>query len=274
MAKILFWQSQPAEIPLLVLSGVIGRMGRFQQGLSYLGLHHLIEKAFCNPKIPAVALLVNSPGGSPAQSALIARAIRQRAEKHKIPVLTFIEDVAASGGYWLACAGDEIYAEASSLIGSIGVISAGFGFTELIAKIGVERRVYTAGERKMMLDSFSPVKAEDEEKIKSLQQSIHEEFKTYVQERRGTKIPADKDGVFNGDIWTGKQALEKGLIDGIGSLEEILQQKFGKKAKFVRMEAKKGLIQRLVSGNAVKTNLGHGFIEAVEEQWWWNRLGL
>lgn len=274
MVKILFWKSQPANIPLLVLSGVIGRMGRFQQGLSYLGLHHLIEKAFSNPKIPAVALLVNSPGGSPAQSALIAQAIRHRAEKHKIPVLTFIEDVAASGGYWLACAGDEVYAEASSLIGSIGVISAGFGFTELIAKIGIERRVYTAGERKMMLDSFSPVKEEDKEKIKSLQQSIHEEFKAYVQGRRGAKIPATTTDIFNGDIWTGKQALEKGLIDGIGSVEQILQQKFGKKTKFFRVEQKKNFIQRTLSGNGIAANLSHGLIEAVEEQGWWNRLGL
>lgn len=272
--KMFFWKSRQVEVPMLVLSGVIGRYGRFQQGLSYLGIHRLIEQAFQNPKIPALALLINSPGGSPTQSALIAQAIRQRADEHKIPIFSFVEDVAASGGYWLACIGDEIYANPSSLIGSIGVISSGFGFTELIRKIGIERRVFTAGDRKMMLDPFAPLKNEDQEKVKSLQQSIHQIFKDYVVSRRGSRISAHNADIFNGDIWTGQQAVEKGLVDGIGGIEDVLQKKLGKKAKFIRIEAKKGFIQRYVGSSRHRLGVSEELLQSLEERWWWERLGI
>jgi signal peptide peptidase SppA len=183
-----------------------------------------LTKAFAHDRLQAVALAINSPGGSPTQSALVGERIRELAAKKNVPVLAFCEDVAASGGYWLACAADEIYAHRTSMVGSIGVITAGFGLTGLLERFGVERRVYTAGEHKHRLDPFSPVKDEDIAWLKGLQGELHTEFTDWVKQRRGATL-ADNPELFTGEVWTGAKALELGLVDGLGSLREIVAKK-------------------------------------------------
>jgi signal peptide peptidase SppA len=177
-----------------------------------------LTRAFEHDRLVAVALTINSPGGAPTQSALVAERIRELAGRRKVRVLSFCEDVAASGGYWLACAGDEIYAHSSSLVGSIGVVSAGFGLTGLLERIGVERRVYTAGNNKMRLDPFRPEKAEDVAWLESLQSQLHEQFADWVRKRRGEKLNGGHNDLFSGEVWTGNRAVELGLIDGLGNL--------------------------------------------------------
>lgn len=194
----------------------------------------------------AVALVINSPGGSPVQSALIADCIRRLADEKKIPVYTFIEDIGASGGYWLACAGDSIYAHENSIVGSIGVIAASFGFEDLIARYGVERRVHSAGKNKSFWDPFLPEDPQDVEKLKKLQAEIHESFKNWVRLRRSGKLPADESHLFEGDFWTGKHALELGLIDALGDYHGVLREKHGTEAKFILIEEPEGFIASLL----------------------------
>src|SRR6266545_733525 len=181
-----------------------------------------LTRAFDHDRLAAVALAINSPGGAPTQSALVAERIRELATKKKVTVLAFCEDVAASGGYWLACAADEIYAHPSSLVGSIGVVSAGFGLTGLLERIGVERRVYTAGTNKMRLDPFRPEKVEDVEWLTGLQGQLHDLFVSWVRKRRGDKLTSDNDDLFSGEVWTGGKAVELGLVDGLGNLREVV----------------------------------------------------
>ena len=207
-------------------------MPRSRRGGVSLASHAAaIERAFRAAGLVAVAIVVNSPGGSPVQSALLYRRIRQLADEKSVPVITFAEDVAASGGYWLALAGDEIFSEETSLLGSIGVISAGFGFYQLIGRLGIERRLHTAGKRKSLLDPFLPEESDDLARLTALQQDIHQSFKEHVRRRRAHKIDAADDALFTGDVWTGRKALEHGLIDGIGELRGVLRARYGEKVK-------------------------------------------
>ena len=258
--------SNKPVVPVIRLEGVIGSMGRLGgSALTDAGLASVIEKAF-RIKAKAVALQINSPGGSPVQSALIAARIRRLADEKGLRVYAFCEDVAASGGYWLATAADEIHVDANSIRGSIGVISASFGLHEFIARYGIERRVYTAGEDKSMLDPFRPERARDVERLRELQSVIHENFIAQVKARRGAKL-ADAD-LFTGDIFTGARAVEVGLADGIGHLVPTMKEKFGKDVRFVLLRPRRGLFARMgLPGASAR-------IGAAEERALWARYGL
>ncbi len=273
---------QPA-VAVVRLAGVIGRGAPpVRSGLSASGLVQTLERAFSLKGLRAVALAVNSPGGAPAQSALIQKRIRALAEEKGVPVIAFTEDVAASGGYWLACAADEIYADESSIIGSIGVISSGFGFTELLDKIGVERRLHTSGDRKGMLDPFSPENPDHVERLEKLQGEIHESFKQMVRERRAGKLKGDERDLFSGEFWTGKRALELGLVDGIGELTQVMREKFGENVKFRPVGQRQSWLKRRFGlGPAWSGGLPdfHGgwaddLLGAVEARGLWGRYGL
>lgn len=251
-------------VAVIRLHGVIAQGRAFGGSLSDAGLAPVIERAF-KGKPAAVALSVNSPGGSPVQSALIAARIRRLADAHKVPVHAFCEDVAASGGYWLASAGDTIHADPSSVVGSIGVISAGFGLQELIGRYGVERRVHTAGESKSMLDPFRAEKPEDVARLKKLIEVIHGNFIDQVKLRRGGKLAAEN--LFTGDIWVGQEAIDKGLIDGFGHLVPKMQEIYGAKVRFVVHGQKRSLFQRLGGPG------GAELIGAVEDRLLWQRFG-
>ena len=215
-------------VAVLRLAGPIGMAGApTRSSLSLAAIARDLETAFTYWGVRAVALVVNSPGGSPVQSNLIFGRIRALAAEHEVPVITFTEDVAASGGYWLACAGDEIYADPNSIIGSIGVISAGFGFPDLLKKIGVERRVHASGEYKGMLDAFGPEKDSEVRRLKTIQKNIHDSFKALVRERRGDRLKGTDRKLFSGEFWTGEQALELGLVDGIGDVRSVMRARFG-----------------------------------------------
>jgi signal peptide peptidase SppA len=266
-----FRKSQPI-VNVLRLHGAIGMSQPLRPSLTAKDLEPLLEKAFTK-NIKAVALSINSPGGSPVQSAIIHARIRSLAEEFKVPVYVFCEDVAASGGYWLACAGDEIYADESSVVGSIGVISAGFGFVEAIGKLGVERRVHTSGENKSILDPFQPQKQEDVDRLLALQKDIHAAFKTLVRTRRAGKLKGDESEMFSGAFWAGRQAQELGLIDGIGHLHDILKQKFGDKLVLKNIAASQGWgLKRLGFGTFAE--LPAAAIDAVEIRALWSKFGL
>ncbi len=259
-----FLKSDPV-VAVIRLAGTIGGQGRGT--LSDAALAPVIEKAFAKGKPVAVALEVNSPGGSPVQSSLIGARIRRLAEEKEIPVIAFVEDVAASGGYWLAAAADEIYADPSSVVGSIGVISASFGLDELIKNYGIERRVYTAGKSKSMLDPFRPENPEDVARLKTLLEDIHANFKDHITARRGGKLPADQD-LFTGEIWLGARAQELGLIDGIGHLRPLMKARFGDKVKFRRYGLKRGLLSRFGAQMVQDT------VQGIEERAAFARFGL
>ena len=223
------WQRRPV-VSVLRFEGVI--MPRQRRGGVSLASHAAaIEKAFRVSGLVAVAIVVNSPGGSPVQSALLYRRIRQLAEEKRVPVIAFAEDVAASGGYWLALAGDEIFGEETSLLGSIGVISAGFGFYQLIGRLGIERRLHAAGERKSLLDPFLPEEPSDVARLTALQQDIHQSFKEHVRLRRAGKIDEADETLFTGDVVTGRMAVRSGLIDGIGEVRTVMRARYGDKVK-------------------------------------------
>ena len=228
-------------VAVIRLQGVIA--GGTRATLNDQALGPILEKAFSRGKPVAVALEINSPGGSPVQSSLIGARIRRLAEEKEIPVIAFVEDVAASGGYWLAAAADEIYADPSSMVGSIGVISAGFGAHELLARQGVERRVYTAGKSKSMLDPFRPEKPDDVARLKSLLEDIHANFIDHIQTRRTGKLDAEAD-IFTGEVWLAKKALDLGLIDGIGHLKPMLKERFGDKVQLRRYGLRRPFLSR------------------------------
>jgi len=242
------------NVAVVRLSGVIAdRSGLGRSGLSAANLVTVLESAFDVPHLKAVAISINSPGGSPVQSSLIGKRIRALANEKKVPVIAFAEDVAASGGYWLACSADEIYADASSIIGSIGVISAGFGFQDAIKKLGVERRVHAAGEMKSTLDPFLQEKPEDVNRLKELQEDVHNTFINMVRERRKGKLTETEKDLFTGAFWTGRRALELGLIDGLGELTEVMQERYGDKVKFRPIEQRQGWFkQKLGIGSDAK----------------------
>lgn len=252
-------------VAIVRLQGVIA--GGSRGALNDRALAGVIEKAFSKGKPVAVALEVNSPGGSPVQSSLIGARIRRLAAEKDVPVIAFVEDVAASGGYWLAAAADEIYADPSSVVGSIGVISAGFGAHELLARQGVERRVYTAGKSKSMLDPFRPEKPEDVERLKGLLNDIHTNFIDHVQERRSGKLDAEAD-LFTGEVWLAEKAKALGLIDGIGHLRPMMEDRFGDKVKFRRYGVRKPFFSRFGA------QMLDDAVSAMEERAAYARFGL
>jgi signal peptide peptidase SppA len=268
----------PPTVAVLRLDGVIATRGGMRgKSLSMTGLAEPIARAFRVPDLAAVALVINSPGGSPVQSALIERRIRAMAAEKNIPVIAFAEDVAASGGYWLALAADEIYAQDASIVGSIGVVSAGFGFPDLLKRFGIERRVHTAGESKAMLDPFRAEDPDDIERLKALQLDIHDGFKDLVRARRGARLKED-DQIFTGAIFTGRQALARGLIDGIGDLRQVMRERFGERVRF-RMIAERqrrgfGLRRLGFAGQASAIDLVSDALGALEERAIWARFGL
>ncbi len=262
-------------VAVLRLSGVIGQVGvTHRTGLTLAELASPIERAFRLPRLKAVALAVNSPGGTPVQAALIAERIRALSEEKEIPVYVFCEDVAASGGYWLACAADEIYAHGASIVGSIGVMTAGFGFPALMERLGIERRVHTAGEKKAMLDPFQPEKPEEVERLKAIQEDLHEQFKRYVRERRGERLKADDEELFSGEFWTGHRALELGLIDGIGELREVMRRKFGEKVDLRVVGGPRRIRLARVLGGGGRRNSVAELLAVIEERLFWGRFGL
>ena len=259
-------------IPHIKLSGVIGNVGKFRQGIDFSGQEEIIKKAFSIKKAPAVAITINSPGGSPVQSHLIYKFIRNQAKKNKKKVIVFAEDVAASGGYLIACSGDEIYANSSSIVGSIGVIYSSFGFKDLITKIGVQRRVYTAGKNKSTLDPFLDEKTEDVERLKKIQLELHDDFINVVEESRGSKLKKDKGiELFSGEFWSGKKAFDLGLIDGIGNSDEILKSKFGENVIIKKFEKTKGWLARKLSSS---DNQADKLVGILEERSIWQRYGF
>jgi len=253
------------------LNGVIGNVGKFKQGIDFAGMEEIIEKAFSLKKAKAVVITINSPGGSPVQSHLIYKFIRVQAKKKKMKVMVFAEDVAASGGYLIACAGDEIYANSSSIIGSIGVIYSSFGFTELIKKIGVERRVHTAGKNKSTLDPFLDEKKEDIERLKTIQLDLHKDFIKVVEDSRGTKLNKSEIELFSGEFWSGSKAKDLGLIDGVGNANEILKEKFGDDVVIKKFEKSKGWLNKKLSSSS---NQIDQFANILEERSIWQRYGF
>jgi serine protease SohB len=267
-------------IPVVRLHGTIQAGGnQFRQNLNIATAAPLLARAFADKKAPAVAIMVNSPGGSPVQSRLIYKRIRDLAAEKNKKVLIFVEDVAASGGYMIACAGDEIIADPSSVVGSIGVISAGFGFTGLIDKIGVQRRVYTAGENKSVLDPFQPENPEDIARLKDLQLDIHKVFIDLVKDSRGARLK-DDPGLFTGRFWTGIRGKELGLVDELGDLRSALRARFGDKVKMRLITAQRGLFGRRVPGVSTSlamdtlAGIGEAGLNALDERALWARYGL
>jgi signal peptide peptidase SppA len=269
------WRRSPV-VSVLRFDGVI--MPRQRRGGVSLASHAAaIDRAFRPSGLVAVAIVVNSPGGSPVQSALLFRRIRQLAEEKGVPVIAFAEDVAASGGYWLALAGDEIFSEETSILGSIGVISAGFGFYQLIGRFGVERRLHTAGKRKSMLDPFLPEDPSDVDRLTGLQQDIHRAFQEHVRRRRAGKIDAADETLFSGDILTGRMAVARGLIDGIGELRGVMRARYGDRVKLrpIATERRRWpLLGRLPLFARQPASLITELADWIEERLVWARFGL
>ncbi|WP_237154077.1 S49 family peptidase [Oryzibacter oryziterrae] len=266
-------------VPLIRLGGVIGARSMLQSGLSLAGVEKAIKEAFDVKEAVAVALAINSPGGSPVQAHLIYRRIRALAEEKKLPVIAYLEDVAASGGYMLACAGDEIVADPSSIVGSIGVVSSGFGLDRAIGKLGIDRRVYTAGSRKATLDPFQPENIEDIDHLKDLQREVHTMFIDLVKARRGDKLTGDEADLFSGLFWAGGSALGLGLVDRLGNLHEDIREKFGEKAEIRLMGREKGFLRRRLFGSAtprLPASLlsGEELLSAIESRLHFSRYGL
>lgn len=258
-------------VAVVKLHGVItpspSTLGR--GAINLAAVESALTRAFAHDRLKAVALQINSPGGAPTQSGLVAERIRQLADKKNVPVLAFCEDVAASGGYWLACAADEIHAHRTSMVGSIGVISGGFGFTGLLERFGIERRLHTAGANKSRLDPFSPEKPEDVEWLKKMHTQLHELFVEWVKERRGAKL-TDSEDLFIGDVWLGQKAVELGLIDGLGSLREVVAERYPD-AHISFAEPKKALLAKLGIGAPAAAS---AILDAVTTKAAWSRFGL
>ena len=253
------------------LNGVIGNVGKFKQGIDFAGQEDIIEKAFSLKKAKAVAITINSPGGSPVQSHLIYKFIRAQAKKNNKKVIVFAEDVAASGGYLIACAGDEIYVNSSSIVGSIGVIYSSFGFTELIKKVGIERRVHTAGKNKSTLDPFLEEKNEDIERLKKIQLDLHQDFINVVEKSRGSKLKKSEIELFSGEFWSGSKAKDLGLVDGIGDANQILKEKFGEDVVIKKFEKSKGWLSKKLSSSNDQIDQ---FANILDERSIWQRYGL
>ena len=272
-------------VPVLRFSGAIGMATPLKPGLSIATAAGAIERAFSDTRAPAVAIVINSPGGSPVQSRLIYKRIRALAEEKGMPVYAFIEDIGASGGYLLALAGDEIHADISSIVGSIGVITSGFGLDKAIEKLGVERRVYTSGVNKMSLDPFQPEKPDDVERLKALQRDVHQDFIALVKERRGSRLQGG-DTLFTGEIWSGRGALAAGLIDGHADVRLKMRELFGEKVKLKVVTGETGFLRRIfrlqafdqgaamVLPDGLFNHLPGDAISAIEERALWARFGF
>jgi signal peptide peptidase SppA len=279
--------STAPKIPVLRLTGPIGMASPLRPSLSLSAVAGPIERAFNYSKLPAVAVVINSPGGSPVQSNLIFKRLRQLSEEKTKKVYVFCEDVAASGGYFLAVAGDEIYADPSSIVGSIGVIAASFGFVEAIQKLGIERRVYTAGENKSILDPFKPAQPEDIERLKMIQLDIHEVFKGVVRSRRGDKLKGPESELFSGAFWSAGKAQELGLIDGITDVRTKMRELFGHKVVLHNIKLQSGgLLSRLrrpmgsVAGidsegiDSLRLEFAEDLVSTLEKRMLWQRYGF
>lgn len=275
-----------AIVPVVRLAGVIGITAPLRPGLTITSCARNLERAFTTRGARAVALVINSPGGAAVQSHLIFRRIRSLADEHKLPVIAFVEDVAASGGYMIACAADEIICDESSIIGSIGVVAATFGLEKLIEKIGVERRIYTSGENKVMLDPFLPEKKDDVDRLKALQKEIHEDFIALVKARRAGKLESRETALFTGEFWTGAKARELGLVDAIGDLRSHLRERYGDKVK-MPVIAERGWLGRrsatvagvmgvtdIVDQVASRPGIADEILSTFEARALWARYGL
>ena len=264
-------------VPVVRLDGVIAAQGSpLRPALNLASMVDPIERAFKAKGAKAVALAINSPGGSPVQSALLHDRIRLLADEKELPVYVFCEDVAASGGYWIACAGDEIYGTETSIIGSIGVIAATFGFEGAMEKIGVERRLFTAGDKKSLLDPFLPMEDDDLKRLAALQKEIHDAFKGHVRTRREGRLKADESELFSGEFWTGAKAVGLGLIDGLGDLKSVMRKKFGDKVRLPVVGGEKSWLQRRIglSSQLPNMNLAGDLLATAEVRAHWARYGL
>ncbi len=246
-------------VAVVHLEGPLAPASRMRPALNLAGLAGRLETAFTLPGLKAVALVINSPGGTPVQASLLMRRIRALARRRDVPVLAFIEDVAASGGYLLALAADEIFAHEASLVGSIGVVSAGFGFARAIERLGIERRLHVSGEAKARLDPFLPEREEDVRWLEGMQRDIHAFFRTVVEGRRGRRLKASSEAdLFNGDVWLGERAAELGLVDGIGGLEETLEKRFGRRVRLRRFEGRRRSLSELLRPWKAASRAGAG----------------
>jgi signal peptide peptidase SppA len=269
-------------VPVVRLTGIVGFSTPLRPGLTLAGVARTLERAFTIRQASAVAIAVNSPGGSPVQSHLIFRRIRQLAEQYQRRVIAFIEDAGASGGYMIACAADEIVADQHSIVGSIGVVGGSFGFDKLIGKLGIERRLYTSGEHKAMLDPFLPENLDDVERLKKLQREIHDDFIALVKSRRDGKLSGAEDDLFSGAYWTGRRALELGLIDAVGDLRSVLRERFGDKVVTPLVSAERGWLGRRLLGTVGEAGfpapaglaVADELISALEARAIWARYGL
>ncbi|MEM9469920.1 MAG: S49 family peptidase [Pseudomonadota bacterium] len=266
-------------VSVVRMAGVIADSSQMRKaGINHQKFSKVIEKAFDVPDLKAVALVINSPGGAPTQCSLISSQIRSLAEEKEVPVFAFIEDVAASGGYWLACCGDKIYAQNSSIVGSIGVISASFGLEEFIKRYDINRRVYTSGKDKSFLDSFLPEQSKDVTRLKKLQSAIHDDFKNWVKERRDDRLNGTDNTLMEGAFWTGGEALEKGLIDGIGSISHVMKEEFGEDVKLIDFAPDKKWFPSLSPFGDGEARLEGDMVlqafDAVETRGYWSRYGL
>jgi serine protease SohB len=274
------FRSDIPVVPVVRLTGVIGVSSPLRPGLMLSTTARSLERAFATRNARAVALVINSPGGSPSQSHLIMRRIRQLAEEKNIPVLAFIEDVGASGGYMLACAADEIICDQYSIVGSIGVVGGGFGFPKLLEKLGVERRLYTSGDNKAILDPFLPEKPEDVKRIKAIQKDIHAHFIALVKERRGAKLQGTDKTLFSGEFWTAATAIELGLADRTGDMRSTLRERYGDKVRTPLISAERSFFGRKVPGvNLADALTGHAsitddLVSTLEARALWSRYGL
>jgi serine protease SohB len=272
------WRRDRPVVPVVRLTGVIGLSTPLRPGLTLAGIARMLDRVFAVRNAAAVAFSINSPGGSPAQSHLIFRRIRELAQEKNRRVIAFVEDAAASGGYMIACAADEIIADPNSIVGSIGVVGGSFGFDKLLAKVGIDRRLYTSGEHKAMLDPFLPENPGDIERLKKLQREIHDDFIALVKSRRGDKLRAPESELFSGDYWTGRRALDLGLVDAVGDLRSTLRERFGDKVFTPLVTAERSLFGRRVFGvgrsELMPGGLAEDVISALEARALWARYGL
>lgn len=269
-----------AVVPVVRLSGTIGAVTPLRPGLSLAGITKTLERAFATKGAKAVALVINSPGGSPVQSRQIYSRIRQLAEEKKLPVLVFVEDVAASGGYMIACAGDEIFCDPSSIVGSIGVVGGTFGFQDLIKRVGIERRLYTSGDHKGSLDPFLPENSDDVARLKAIQREIHDTFIALVKGARGARLQGEEGYLFSGEYWAGERSVKLGLVDGIGDLRSTLRARYGEKVHTPLIAPASGLVANLTGRKPGAATLASasGFpdelISALESRAIWARYGF
>lgn len=280
------WFSRGPVVPVLRLSGAIGMVAPLRPGLSIATLAGPIEKAFGMSKAKSVAVVVNSPGGSPVQASLLFRRLRQLADEKRKRLYVFCEDVAASGGYYVSLAGDEIYADASSIVGSIGVISASFGLDRAIERLGISRRVYTSGAHKGALDPFQPERPEDIERLKAIQRHVHDVFIGVVKDRRLGRLKGPDAELFSGALWSAAEALELGLIDGISDVRSKMRELHGEDVRLRAVPIERGwlagrFLRRLPSvlaraGGETQQSLAFAddLVSAVEIRALWSRFGL